>query len=121
MTDLALKIQSAISKAVNSLGSLSVTATLGKRSTGSYDVSTGSVSTSLSTTSLKVVVDKYTVIDLTNTSIESTDLKVLVIPNVVVPASGDTLTLNSAVFSVLNVTANYVGDKVVLYELQCRK
>ena len=121
MTDLASKVQSAVLKVVNSLGSLVVTATLSKITTGSYNVSTGSVSTSLSTTSLKVIVDKYTVIDLTNTSIESTDLKVLVVPNSAVPASGDTLTLNSVVFSVLNVTANYVGDKVVLYELQCRK
>lgn len=121
MTDLALKIQSAISKGAKSLGSMVTAATLSKVITGSYDVSTGTVSTSLSTTTLGVVVDKYTVSDLVNTSIESTDLKVLAFPNGVEPASGDTVLLNGFVFKVLDVSANYVGDKVVLYELQCRK
>ena len=121
MSDLALKVQSAISRGVESLGSLVMAATLNKTITGNYDVSTGSVSTSLSTTTLGVVVDKYTVSDLINTSIESTDLKVLAFPNGVTPASGDSITLNAVVFNVLNVSANYVGDKVVLYELQCRK
>ncbi len=121
MTDLALKIQSSVSKGFKALGSLVSTASLGHITTGSYEVSTGAVSTSLSTTSMQVVVDKYTVFDLANTSVESTDIKVLAVPNGVVPASGDSLTLGSSVFTVINVTANYVGENVVLYELQCRK
>lgn len=121
MSDLALKIQTAILRGAASLGTLVSDATLSKLTTGSYDVSTGAVSTSSSMSSLRVVIDKYDSQELINTSIESTDLKVLAFFSAVVPTSGDTITVNTLVYKILKVSEHYVGSTVALYELQCRK
>ena len=119
--DLVSSVISAVAKAETALGSLVIDATLYTNVPGTYSTSTGSVTNTSSSHTVKCVIDKFDYTELTNTQVLGTDLKVLMFVDSVTPTVKDTITINSQSYDILAVTTQFAGPTPVLFTLQCRK
>ncbi len=121
MSDIALKTYNAVLKLQSAVGSLVLDATMTTTENGVYDVATGAGAVTSGTYPLRVMVDRYNLVDILNTSIDASDMKLIVFNTGVVPVVGATVTVRSEIFMVMSVSKEIVGDYVLIYELQCRK
>lgn len=109
--------------AKRALGAYGAPATLTHATPGAYDTNTGGVSTSTTTTSVRVLLDASSTTALgfkfSPDLVRNGDMLATVAG--VIPAEGDTLTLGMGVFTVVQVRPVYVQATQVLAECLVRR
>lgn len=90
---------------------------------GDYDPATGEMSAGSTTTqTVAALIKDFNGIELLNESVQSGDRKISIAAlNADYPQIGDTVTIDSLVYSVLAVKSIWSGEKAAIYELQVRK
>lgn len=118
---LSTKVINAVAKARMAVTDLCVTGTLTSKTDGTYDPSTGAVTSTSTTSTVTVFTQDYSQFDLLNSLIQSNDLKVSMFNDGVTPKISDTITINSIVYDIISVQTQFVTSTAVLFSLQCRK
>ena len=120
MTDTAFYV-SKTALATRMLVRFGQAATLQRKATGPYDPMTGTASETVTPYPCLAFVENYSVRDLGGTVIQASDRRVYLAPDVaVVPKPGDTLVIDGADLTAINVKPVSPAGTVVLFEVQAR-
>lgn len=105
------------------IGKFGKQVTLTRVTEGSYNPATGEMSAGSTTTqTVAALIKDFNGIEILSGGIEKGDRKVSIAAlNATEPQIGDTMTIDSLVYSVLAVKTTWSGEKAAVYELQVRK
>jgi hypothetical protein len=91
---------------------------------GVYDVTTGSVARTSTSTTVRVFETKSSYADITSPDLVSKKVITLLLAGssiTFLPLPGDTITYNSGSVQVENIEANWSGDSVAMWRIVCTR